>query len=1128
MDSSLSVIRFLVQQMGVMGVDEEDALRENLSDRLLRFADGDRAAVFGPAAERAARDLLNQAGGTAAEGRPTLSVVDAYLLGLFHWCRYQALPPGERSAEVEPIQRYFTPMVTVDPEHVPEGVCDLLSDDPQERARAKIMVVSVRLRKHLDAAKQAKDVGELDMAIELLQALPLRDLPDDMTLHFYVTLSRAWSDRYDWAGDPADLDKAIAQYLAVRAMGQSSVEAEYGYQGDLDKLLTRRYERTRRAEHLNEVVTERAARLADAAGEDRSHWRMRLASSLADRFARRGDPADLREAVRQCRAAADETTGEDRGRALTRLFRIQSDAFFAGEQPIDDLSAVIAAGSAALEFLSEEDYEVPGVRTNVGYFQLRRYARTGDSTDLANALELLQKAVETLPEDDARCVIARAGLADALVMRHKQAVRESAAHGFGKAVFSDLQQAIDLLKWCVDQASADGGQRARFLRNLADAYRVGAGTDDRPDMLDEAVDALREVVGLGGDDPSQALHELARALRQRFMALRDEADLTEAVGLSKKAIASAGAGTYEELTAQLGLAESLAMRLILDPSNDEDRRAAIEIYRRVAHTGSAGLAAQVSASFAWARAAHDGGYLEEALGGYESMLTLMAEMAPIGLDDADRLQRLAQEDGRPALAVGCAVATGQLERAVELLERGRMMTAPAVSVGADDVEALRQRRPDLAEVLDAAQAELTAAAGRDEVMFMPAGVTVVSEDWHDQRQRRDAAARNWQDAVAQVRAVPGFEGFLTPARFAVLRNAAQTGPVVVLNASPDRCDALIVRISGVDVVPLPATYDEVRARVNRYGDAINELNRPAQTLAGRQAAENELWQVLAWLWDSTLQPVLDALGLLGVVANGPWPRVWWSPGGLFSLFPLHAAGRAPEDGVMDRVQSSYAPSLRLLSSLNSTADARASAGPPRLLAVGLSETPQLKNSRLPEVSRELAAATAASAPERQTVLRDELATRAAVEAALPEHDVLHFACHGRQFPRNPLSSELYLYDRALSVRDLRWSSLRRARMAVLSACQTALGGTTLMDEGLHLGAALHMAGCRDVVGTLWTVSDSSTAEIMERLYRYLRRDGELQPGLAAEALHLAVRDLRSEAPDLCGAWAPYVHVGGGR
>jgi hypothetical protein len=25
-----------------------------------------------------------------------------------------------------------------------------------------------------------------------------------------------------------------------------------------------------------------------------------------------------------------------------------------------------------------------------------------------------------------------------------------------------------------------------------------------------------------------------------------------------------------------------------------------------------------------------------------------------------------------------------------------------------------------------------------------------------------------------------------------------------------------------------------------------------------------------------------------------------------------------------------------------------------------------------------------------------------------------------------------------------------------------------------------------------------------------------------------VRDLRSKVPDLCGAWAPFVHVGGGR
>ena len=1126
------MMRLLVLRIGAMGVDKESRLREDLNRRLVRFAQGDWAAVVGPAAERTAYELRRRAFGATAEGQPTMSIVDAYLLGHFHWCRYQVLPPGGQPAEIEPLRQYFNSLLLVAPEYVPEGVCELLSDDPEGRARATIMVVGTRVTEHLGRARETKDVGELDVAIGLMQTLPLRDLPSEVAIRFYVSLSRAWLDRYDWAGDPADLEQAIAQARAAMAAGHPGVSADFDYRGELDKLLTRRYERTGRAEHLDEVVTERAARLAAAVGADRGHWRMRLASSLADRFERRRDPADLLEAVQQCRAAAAETAGEDRGSALTLLFKVQSDGFFAGEQPTDELSDVIATGWAALELLSEDANVVPSVRINLGYFQLRRYEQTGDSGDLVSALELLHKGEEALLESDARCVTARARLAEALVMRHKQTVRQSAAHGYGNALFSDLQQAIDLLTWCVDHAS-DDEQRARRLGDLADAYRAGADGEGQSDMLDGAVGALREVLAIGGGDRGEAAHELARALRQRFMAFRNEADLTEAIGLSKQAIASAAAGTYRELTAQLGLAEALAMRLILDPSNDADRRAAMEVYRRVAHTKSAGLGAQVSASHAWARMAHDGGYLAEALAGYESMLTLMADIAPIGLDDADRLRLLAEEDGRPALAVSCAVGAGQLERAVELLERGRMMTAPAVSVAADDVEALRQRRPDLGEMVDAAHAEMTAAAGQNQVAFLPLGVTVVNEGWQDQRQRREAAARNWQDTVTQVRSVPGLEGFLAPAGFSMLAKAAQAGPVVVLNASPYRCDALIVRTSGVDVVPLPVTRDEVLARVNQYGGAVNELNTAAQTLAGRMAAEGKLWQVLAWLWDSTMQPVLDALGLLDVVANGPWPRVWWSPGGFFSLFPLHAAGRTPEDGVMDRVQSSYAPSLRLLASLNSTADGavsggRVSGGPSRLLAVGLAETPRLRNSRLPDVNRELAAAIAACPAEHRTVLRDELATRAAVEAALPAHDVLHFACHGRQFPQNPLSSELHLYDRALSVGDLRWSSLRQARLAVLSACQTALSGTTLIDEGLHLGAALHMAGCRDVVGTLWTVPDSSAAEIMERLYGYLRREGELQPGLAAEALHLAVRDLRSEAADLCGAWAPFVHVGGGR
>jgi CHAT domain-containing protein len=230
---------------------------------------------------------------------------------------------------------------------------------------------------------------------------------------------------------------------------------------------------------------------------------------------------------------------------------------------------------------------------------------------------------------------------------------------------------------------------------------------------------------------------------------------------------------------------------------------------------------------------------------------------------------------------------------------------------------------------------------------------------------------------------------------------------------------------------------------------------------------------------------------------------------------------------MDRVKSSYAPSLRLLAHLNSgTIGPGVVQDPPRLLAVGLSDTPGER--ALPEVRRELAAVSEVLPEDQVTVLSDEQATVSAVLDALPRHDWLHFACHGRQYARDPSYAKLCLHDGPLSVRDLRGVDLRRNRLAVLSACQTAMSGTTLMNEGLHLGAAMHVAGCREVVGTLWAVGDSSTAQVVKNLYGHLSHGGALDVGRVATALHDAVRELRAEAPDLCSAWAPFVHIGASR
>jgi CHAT domain-containing protein/Tfp pilus assembly protein PilF len=79
--------------------------------------------------------------------------------------------------------------------------------------------------------------------------------------------------------------------------------------------------------------------------------------------------------------------------------------------------------------------------------------------------------------------------------------------------------------------------------------------------------------------------------------------------------------------------------------------------------------------------------------------------------------------------------------------------------------------------------------------------------------------------------------------------------------------------------------------------------------------------------------------------------------------------------------------------------------------------------------------------------------------------------------------------------------LEGLRLCVLSACESGLGDLgPLSGEGVQgLPRALHLAGCANVVSSLWRVDDAATAALMAKLY-----DGLWRQGLApAEALRQA-------------------------
>lgn len=134
-------------------------------------------------------------------------------------------------------------------------------------------------------------------------------------------------------------------------------------------------------------------------------------------------------------------------------------------------------------------------------------------------------------------------------------------------------------------------------------------------------------------------------------------------------------------------------------------------------------------------------------------------------------------------------------------------------------------------------------------------------------------------------------------------------------------------------------------------------------------------------------------------------------------------------------------------------------------------------------------------PGTQVLLGSD-ATEEAIKSLAPKARRLHFACHGLLDERFPLNSAL-----ALSIpskpeegRDngllQAWEIFEELRLdadlVTLSACDSGLG-KEIGGEGLvGLARAFQFAGARSVLASLWSISDSSTADLMKRFYGYLR------------------------------------------
>ena len=141
-------------------------------------------------------------------------------------------------------------------------------------------------------------------------------------------------------------------------------------------------------------------------------------------------------------------------------------------------------------------------------------------------------------------------------------------------------------------------------------------------------------------------------------------------------------------------------------------------------------------------------------------------------------------------------------------------------------------------------------------------------------------------------------------------------------------------------------------------------------------------------------------------------------------------------------------------------------------------------------------------------LAGPLAREAVVREEMVHADILHFAVHNVLDNQNALRSWLLLaeedensaFDGRLEAREVANMKLK-ARMAVLSACESGRGKRRGGDGLIGMAWAFRGAGCPCVVASQWKVEDRASHSLMVYFYRSLlegcRKDEALQQAMQA-------------------------------
>jgi tetratricopeptide (TPR) repeat protein len=916
--------------------------------------------------------------------------------------------------------------------------------------------------------------------------------------------------------------------------------------------------------------------------------RFALAELLIDRYRNFFDPNDCARAVGLARDTQKDCQGDLhlqgqcfrlRGRALASWFdvvrkpKILKDAIeflkAATEQiPRTNKTLALAFNDLGNTYCSLHSFEDSRTNLNKG---LKSYS---------TALEILQERYTQQTETHPDILMIYNGMGTAWLKRYI-AFQER----------PDLSLALDCFKRCYASLDTNDRRFASRVSNYAYSCWLQFRLSEQTDILGEAdreleraltsstalapnlVNSLKTQRGimflnLYLAPSTHEVSNLNRAIQQFTEAtmldglspiVKATTTMNLAIALGKKAILKERQEDFDDALATLKRAKELV------PGNDpmhwninynaaslyhhiHERhglqwgesfgRTALELYTELIQNASIPPNTRLRCAEAAATLSYKFQHISEACKYQTQALEILPELIVGSASRREQLRHIRANHQVPSTTASISLAAGEsVSTAICRLESGRAFLWDRLLIEATLTEDLAQSHQDLADEFQAARSGL----------FREVNPLVFPEGFSTARQSRDLLRlereRNWrryEDVLIRIREQPGFATFmrLSNQPSSLQQDAFET-PIVYINASHYRSDALIITFDQIYSVPLPQfSIDRIKTRGAEMLWAKDALSKNQK----QEHASSKFEEVMEWLWEVVAWPVLESIDLSryqrGMTGK---PRVIWITTGWMSLFPIHAAGRFRSAAVCDKpscvhdmVVSTYTTSIKALRY------GRDQVAAMKLKKLSLSPPKPQKNMLLVAMQFTDGRGELHKASEEVSAIAEQLGSlvtcsiqrhpdASTIKTHLRNCDLAFFACHSEANTKDPSKSAILLGPRSGPLVPLSVSTILKTRMddcelVYLSSCESGANNDLLLtDEGLSIAGAFHMVGVIHSVSGMWQIEDELAFKVSTQFFRRLIAE-QIDIGRAAEALHLSVQSLREEGvrPML---WGSFIHTG---